>query len=84
MAQSYTTARDAASVRSDEAVDCLPARGIDFRRHDPVRHYLHDRRTYMIVTGDPTSPAWYVTLTSIVTAVAMWAIPETRHRALAG
>ncbi len=28
--------------------------------------------TYLIgATGDPTSPAWYVTLTSIVTAVAM-------------
>jgi len=41
--------------------------------------------TYLIgATGDPTSPAWYVTLTSIVTAVAMWAIPETRRRALEG
>jgi MFS family permease len=25
-------------------IDCLCARGIDFRRHDPVRHYLPDRR----------------------------------------
>jgi len=41
--------------------------------------------TYLIgATGDPTSPAWYVTFTSIVTAVAMWAIPESRHRALEG
>ena len=34
------------------------------------------------VTGDPTSPAWYVTLTSIITAVAMLAIPETKGREL--
>ena len=41
--------------------------------------------TYLIgVTGDPTSPAWYVTLTSIVTAGAMLALPETRGRALEG
>jgi len=41
--------------------------------------------SYLIgATGDPTSPAWYVTLTSIVTALAMWAIPETLDRALEG
>jgi MFS family permease len=35
------------------------------------------------VTGNPTSPAWYVALTSIITVGAMWALPETRDRALA-
>ena len=39
--------------------------------------------TYLIhVTGDASSPAWYVTLTSIITACAMWALPESRGRAL--
>ena len=41
--------------------------------------------TYLIgVTGDPTSPAWYVTLTSVITAFAMWALPESRDRTLEG
>jgi MFS family permease len=39
--------------------------------------------TWLIgVTGDPTSPAWYVALTSIVTVGAMLALPETRNRTL--
>ncbi|MEZ0168536.1 MFS transporter [Microvirga sp. TS319] len=39
--------------------------------------------TYLIgATGDPTSPAWYVTLTSIVTALAIGLLPESRGRAL--
>ena len=39
--------------------------------------------TWLIgATGDPTSPAWYVTVTSIVTAIAMWTLPESRGRAL--
>jgi Sugar (and other) transporter len=41
--------------------------------------------TYLIgATGDPTSPAWYVTLTSVITAFTMWALPESRGRSLAG
>jgi MFS family permease len=32
------------------------------------------------VTGDPTSPAWYVTVTSVITLAAMWVMPETRTR----
>ncbi len=32
------------------------------------------------VTGDPVSPAWYVTVTSVITLAAMWAIPESRDR----
>jgi MFS family permease len=32
------------------------------------------------VTGDATSPAWYVTITSIITLVAMWLTPESRDR----
>ncbi|MDO9710835.1 MFS transporter [Paracraurococcus lichenis] len=41
--------------------------------------------TWLIeATGDPTSPAWYVTLTSLVTAVAMWTLPESRGRVLEG
>ena len=41
--------------------------------------------TYLIgVTGDPTSPAWYVTVTSLITAAAMLAVPETRNRVLEG
>lgn len=31
-------------------------------------------------SGDPTSPAWYVTGTSIITLVAMWVMPESRDR----
>ncbi|TCZ65574.1 MFS transporter [Roseicella aquatilis] len=39
--------------------------------------------TWLIgATGDPTSPAWYVTLTSIITAIAMWTLPESRDRVL--
>ena len=39
--------------------------------------------TYLIeFTGDASSPAWYVTLTSIITACAMWALPESRGREL--
>lgn len=34
------------------------------------------------VSGDPTSPAWYVTGTSIITLVAMWIMPESRDRDL--
>ncbi len=34
------------------------------------------------VTGDPTSPAWYVTATSIITLAAMWVLPESRDRDL--
>lgn len=41
--------------------------------------------TWLIgATGDPTSPAWYVTLTSIATIFAIWAMPESRGRALEG
>jgi len=36
------------------------------------------------VTEDPTSPAWYVTATSLVTLVAMWVLPESRDRDLDG
>jgi MFS family permease len=32
------------------------------------------------VTGDPTSPAWYVTVTSVITLAAMWVMPESRDR----
>ena len=34
------------------------------------------------VTDDPTSPAWYVTATSLITLAAMWVIPESRDREL--
>lgn len=34
------------------------------------------------VTGDPASPAWYVTATSLITLAAMWAMPESRDRDL--
>jgi MFS family permease len=34
------------------------------------------------VTGDPTSPAFYVILTSLVTIAALFALPETRGRDL--
>jgi MFS family permease len=36
------------------------------------------------VTEDPTSPAWYVTATSLITLVAMWVLPESRDRDLEG
>jgi MFS family permease len=36
------------------------------------------------VTEDPTSPAWYVTATSLITLVAMWVLPESRDRTLDG
>jgi MFS family permease len=32
------------------------------------------------VTGDPSSPAWYVTAASLVTTVAILAVPESRGR----
>ena len=31
-------------------------------------------------THDPTSPAWYVTATSVITLAAMWVMPESRDR----
>ena len=41
--------------------------------------------TYLIgATGDPASPAWYVALTSIISAFAIWALPESRGRVLEG
>lgn len=33
-------------------------------------------------TGNPAAPAWYVAGTSVVTAIAMMALPESRGRAL--
>jgi MFS family permease len=39
--------------------------------------------TWLIaVTGNPIAPAWYVAGTSLITAVAMMALPETRNRVL--
>ena len=39
--------------------------------------------TWLInVTGNPAAPAWYVAGTSVITALAMLALPETRNRAL--
>ena len=39
--------------------------------------------TWLIgTTGNPAAPAWYVAGTSIVTAIAMMALPESRDRAL--
>jgi MFS family permease len=39
--------------------------------------------TWLIgVTGNPAAPAWYVAGASVVTAVAMLAMPESRNRAL--
>ena len=39
--------------------------------------------TWLIgVTGNPAAPAWYVAGASVVTALAMLAMPESRHRAL--
>ena len=41
--------------------------------------------TWLIgATGDPTAPAWYVTATSVICLVAMWALPESKGRALEG
>jgi MFS family permease len=41
--------------------------------------------TWLIhVTGDPTSPGWYVAITSVIAAAAMLAIPETKGRELEG
>ena len=34
------------------------------------------------VTGNPAAPAWYVAVASVVTALAMLAMPESRERAL--
>ncbi|MBE7939900.1 MULTISPECIES: MFS transporter [Ramlibacter] len=36
----------------------------------------------MGATGNPASPAWYVAAASVVTAIAMLAVPETRDQAL--
>lgn len=37
--------------------------------------------TWLIgVTGDAAAPAWYVTIASVVTALAMFALPESRNR----
>jgi MFS family permease len=33
-------------------------------------------------TGNPSSPAWYVTATSLISLVAMFAVPESRDRQL--
>lgn len=39
--------------------------------------------TWLIgATGNPAAPAWYVAGTSVVTALAMMALPESRQRAL--
>ncbi|MDY0746868.1 MFS transporter [Paucibacter sp. R3-3] len=39
--------------------------------------------TWLIAaTGNPAAPAWYVAATSVVTALAMLALPESRSRAL--
>jgi MFS family permease len=39
--------------------------------------------TWLIqATGDATSPAWYVSLTSLITAAAMLTLPESRGRPL--
>lgn len=39
--------------------------------------------TWLIgVTGNPAAPAWYVAVTSTITALAMLAMPESRQRAL--
>ena len=32
------------------------------------------------ITGDPTSPAWYVVFFSVVTSIAMYLMPEGRHQ----
>jgi hypothetical protein len=33
-------------------------------------------------TGEPVSPAWYVTLAGVITLGAIWAMPESRGRSL--
>ncbi len=39
--------------------------------------------TWLIgATGNPAAPAWYVAGTSVITAIAMMALPESRDRAL--
>ena len=39
--------------------------------------------TWLIgATGNPAAPAWYVAGTSVITAIAMMALPETRGRTL--
>jgi MFS family permease len=39
--------------------------------------------TWLIsATGDPTSPSWYVTITSLICAIAMYALPEGRDKKL--
>jgi hypothetical protein len=39
--------------------------------------------TWLIAaTGNPAAPAWYVAGASVITALAMMALPETRNRAL--
>ena len=39
--------------------------------------------TWLIeVTGNPAAPAWYVAGTSVITVLAMTALPETRDRVL--
>ncbi|MBS0539273.1 MAG: MFS transporter [Proteobacteria bacterium] len=39
--------------------------------------------TWLIkATDNPVSPAWYVTLTSVITLAAMWVLPESRDRNL--
>jgi MFS family permease len=39
--------------------------------------------TYLIgATGNPTSPAWYVVVTSLITVVATWYLPESRGQML--
>jgi nitrate/nitrite transporter NarK len=39
--------------------------------------------TWLIeATGNPASPAWYVTITSAVAAIAMWLMPEGRDKKL--
>lgn len=39
--------------------------------------------TWLIgVTGDPAAPAWYVAATSVITALAMWRMPESQAQSL--
>lgn len=39
--------------------------------------------TWLIeATGNPASPAWYVTITSAIAAIAMWLMPEGRNQKL--
>ncbi|MDE2254450.1 MAG: MFS transporter [Betaproteobacteria bacterium] len=39
--------------------------------------------TWLIhATGNPVAPAWYVTIASIITAIAMLAMPETRDESI--